>query len=130
MHFSEETLSRTIYVGNLDPSMDQETIKSVFITFGDIKHVEIPKDYQTGKPRGYAFVEFEDKEDAGYAIDNYDDAEVYGRIIKVKKAKPVRLKASSTRAVWEDESWHKKNIDKMETEETPTEAQTQANLAK
>jgi len=108
-------------VGNLDPTIDEETLKAVFITFGDIKNAEIPKDMVTGQQKGFGFVEFEDKKDADAAIDNFDDAEVFGRIIRVKKAKPLRMKASSTRAIWADESWHKKNLEKTETENLDTE---------
>lgn len=43
-----------------------------------------------GRPRGFAFVEYEDNEDAEAAIDNFDETELFGRIVKVKPAKPYK----------------------------------------
>jgi peptidyl-prolyl isomerase E (cyclophilin E) len=51
-------------------------LHSAFIPFGDIKDVNIPLDNTTGKHRGFAFVEFEDKDDAGAATDNMHNAEL------------------------------------------------------
>jgi len=86
----------------------------VFITFGEIKKIEIPVDFQTGKRKEYAFVEYEDEEDAEAAIDNYDEAEIFGRVITVKKAKPQKHKFWSNKPVWESENWHKVNITNYE----------------
>jgi hypothetical protein len=52
-------------------------LHSAFIPFGDIKDVNIPLDNTTGKHRGFAFVEFEDKDDAGAATDNMHNAELW-----------------------------------------------------
>ena len=50
--------------------MDEPVIRSAFIPFGDLTEVQIPIDYQTEKHRGFAFVEYEQPEDAKAAIDN------------------------------------------------------------
>jgi len=58
----------------------------------------IPRDYETGKQKGYAFIEFEDVEDVPHAIQNYNNTEIYGslfvsslnskgKVIKVKMTK-------------------------------------------
>ncbi len=67
--------------------------------------VQIPLDYQTEKHRGFAFVEFELAEDAKAAIDNMNEAELYGRVLKVNLAKPLRYKENSSRPVWADDEW-------------------------
>ena len=49
----------SIYVGNLDYSIDQEDLNEVFNEYGNVTRVHIPKDYDTGRKRGFAFVEME-----------------------------------------------------------------------
>ncbi|KAK9743632.1 RNA recognition motif [Popillia japonica] len=61
--------------------------------------------YETEKHRGFAFIEFENAEDAAAAIDNMNDSELFGRTIRVNLAKPQRIKEGSTRPVWSEDSW-------------------------
>lgn len=61
---------RTIYVGGLAEEVDEKVLNAAFIPFGDIVDVQIPLDYETEKHRGFAFIEFENAEDAAAAIDN------------------------------------------------------------
>lgn len=65
-----------LYVGGLEESVNEATLHSAFIPFGEIKDVNIPLDNTTGKHRGFAFVDFEDKEDAAGAIDNMHNSEL------------------------------------------------------
>ena len=65
-----------LYVGGLEESVNEAILHSAFIPFGDIKDVTIPLDNTTGKHRGFAFVEFEDKEDAECATDNMHNSEL------------------------------------------------------
>lgn len=58
-----------------------------------------------GRPRGFAFVEYEDNEDAEAAIDNFDETELFGRIVKVKPAKPYKDYRFQNKAVWHNEEW-------------------------
>lgn len=50
--------------------MDEATLNAAFIPFGDIIDIQIPLDYETEKHRGFAFIEFEQAEDAAAAMDN------------------------------------------------------------
>ncbi|CAH8657314.1 unnamed protein product [Heterobilharzia americana] len=68
----------------------------------------MPMDYQTEKHRGFAFVEFEEVEDAMSAIDNMNESEIFGRTIRVNVARPVRIREGWSRPVWSDENWLKK----------------------
>jgi RNA recognition motif-containing protein len=78
----------TIYVGNLSFQATEEDIKEVFAEYGTVSRITLPVDHETGKKRGFAFVEMEDdaKEDA--AIAELDGAEWLGRELKVNKARP------------------------------------------
>ncbi|XP_019874383.1 peptidyl-prolyl cis-trans isomerase E [Aethina tumida] len=96
---------RTIYVGGLAEEVDEKVLNAAFIPFGDIVDVQIPLDYETEKHRGFAFIEFENAEDAAAAIDNMNDSELFGRTIRVNLAKPQRIKEGSTRPVWSEDAW-------------------------
>jgi RNA recognition motif-containing protein len=78
----------TIYVGNLSFQATEEDLKEIFAEYGKVNRVSLPTDRETGRKRGFAFVEMEDdaKEDA--AIAELDGAEWLGRELKVNKAKP------------------------------------------
>lgn len=76
-----------LYVGGLDSRVDENTLNAAFIPFGPIKEVEIPRDQVTKSNRGFGFVRFHDIEDAQAARDNMNDAELYGRTLKVDVAK-------------------------------------------
>lgn len=96
----------TLYVGGLEENVDQATLHAAFIPFGDLKDVNIPLDHATGKHRGFGFVEFEDKGDAADAIDNMHNAELFGRVLRVNYAQPMKIKGGekgfSHQAVWAD----------------------------
>lgn len=72
--------SRSLYVGGLDESVSLDTLKAAFIPFGNLKDVQLPQD-KDGKSRGFAFVEFDEDEDAAAAIENMDGAELCGRCV-------------------------------------------------
>ncbi|EOO00426.1 putative nuclear cap-binding protein [Phaeoacremonium minimum UCRPA7] len=97
----------TVYVGGLAPVVTTGTLHDAFIPFGEIADVSLPKNENpnsTDPHRGFAYVEFEDAEDAKEAIDNMDQAEFFGRVIKVSAAKAPKSAdegLGSKRAVWE-----------------------------
>ena len=78
----------TIYIGNLSYRATEEDLTSVFTEYGEVKRVVLPTDRETGRMRGFAFVDMaeDDQEDA--AIAELDGAEWMGRQIRVNKAKP------------------------------------------
>lgn len=95
-----------LYVGGLEDSVNESTLHAAFIPFGEIKDVNIPMDHATGKHRGFGFVEYEEKEDAAAAIDNMHNAELFGRVLKVNFAQPMKIKGGdkgwSHQPVWAD----------------------------
>ena len=78
----------TIYVGNLSFQATEDDLKEVFAEYGEVGRVSLPTDRETGRKRGFTFVEMlsEAQEDA--AIAELDGAEWLGREIRVNKAKP------------------------------------------
>ena len=78
----------SIYVGNLSYQVTQDDILAVFREYGTVKQVQVPTDRETGRPRGFCFVEMETEDEETAAIDALDGAEWMGRSLKVNKAKP------------------------------------------
>lgn len=72
---------RVIYVGGLDEQVDETVLRNAFITFGEIIDVNLPLDYATQQHKGFAFIEFEESEDALAAIDNMSESEIYGNLL-------------------------------------------------
>ncbi|MDB9431631.1 RNA recognition motif domain-containing protein [Microcystis aeruginosa] len=77
----------SIFVGNLSYDISQEALVDVFAEYGEVKRVNIPVDRETGRKRGFAFVEMENKGQEGAAIAALDGAEWMGRSIKVNEAR-------------------------------------------
>lgn len=96
----------TLYVGGLEDSVNESMLHAAFIPFGEIKDVNVPLDHATGKHRGFGFVEYEEKDDAADAIDNMHNAELYGKVLKVNFAQPMKIKGGdkgwSHQPVWAD----------------------------
>ena len=78
----------SIYVGNLSYEINQEDLSEVFAEYGTVKRVHIPTDRETGRVRGFAFVEMESELDEDKAIEALDGAEWMERNLKVNKARP------------------------------------------
>ena len=78
----------TIYVSNLSYEPTTEDITSLFAEYGSVKSVEIPTDRETGRPRGFSFVEMSTDAEETAAIEALDGTEWMGRDLKVNKAKP------------------------------------------
>ncbi|AFY57494.1 RRM domain-containing RNA-binding protein [Rivularia sp. PCC 7116] len=85
----------SIYVGNLSYEVSQEGLNEVFAEYGTVKRVQIPTDRETGRVRGFAFVEMESEADEEKAIEALDGAEWMERTLKVNKAMPRENRSSS-----------------------------------
>jgi RNA recognition motif-containing protein len=77
-----------IYVGNLSYETSQGDVRDVFEQFGTVKHVSIVTDRDTGRSRGFGFVEMSGDEEARAAIDGLSGVELAGRLLTVNEAKP------------------------------------------
>jgi RNA recognition motif-containing protein len=78
----------TIYVGNLVYEVTKEDLQDVFAEYGTVSRVYLPVDRETGKMRGFGFVEMSSDEEEAKAIETLDGAEWMGRQIRVNKARP------------------------------------------
>jgi RNA recognition motif-containing protein len=77
-----------IYVGNLFYEVTQEDLREVFAEYGSVKRVYLPTDRETGRMRGFGFVEMNTDDEEDKAIETLDGAQWMGRNLKVNKAKP------------------------------------------
>ena len=78
----------SIYVGNLSYDVTDADLTSVFAEYGSVKRVQLPVDRETGRMRGFGFVEMSADSEETVAIEALDGAEWMGRDLKVNKAKP------------------------------------------
>jgi len=85
----------SIYIGNLDYSATQEDLSEVFADYGTVKRVHLPTDRETGRMRGFGFVELASESEESNAISELDGAEWMGRQLKVNTARPRENKGSS-----------------------------------
>ena len=87
--------------------MDDKTLADAFLPFGEIVDVTLPKPElpsSTDPHRGFGYVEYETPADAKEAIDNMDQSELFGRVIKAAPAKPQKDSnegLGSKQALWE-----------------------------
>lgn len=77
-----------IYVGNLSHDVTEEDVRSAFSAFGQVGSVSLLKDKFTGEPRGFGFVEMENKSEAQSAISGLHGTSLKGRTLKVNEARP------------------------------------------
>ena len=78
---------KKIYVGNLPYSATEDELRELFSQHGDVTSVSLDNDRETGRPRGFGFVEMAD-EDADSAVQALDGAQMGGRTLKVNEARP------------------------------------------
>ena len=78
----------TIYVGNLSFQAEREDLLDLFGQYGEVRQCSLPLDRETGRKRGFAFIELSDDAAEQKAIDDLQDVEWMGRMIRVNKATP------------------------------------------
>ena len=79
-------MSAKVFVGNLDFNTTKDEVQSLFSQIGEIRDVFLPMDRESGRPRGFAFVEFASDEDAAKAIEKFNGYELGGRALRVNAA--------------------------------------------
>jgi RNA recognition motif-containing protein len=78
----------SIFVGNLPFRAEQEDVSELFSPFGEVTSCALPLERDTGRKRGFAFVEMADEEAESKAIDALQGAELMGRPLRINKAEP------------------------------------------
>ena len=77
-----------IYVGNLPFSATESEVRDLFAQHGTVESVALPTDRDTGRPRGFGFVEMPNDAEARKAIEALDGTEFDGRTLKVNESRP------------------------------------------
>ncbi len=78
----------TIFIGNLSWDTELEHLEELFSSYGEVKKCYLPLDRDTGKKRGFAFVDMRNLNSEENAIEDLQDVEWMGREIRVNKAEP------------------------------------------
>ena len=77
-----------IFVARLNYDTLEDTLRSAFEAYGEVTSAKIVIDRETGRSKGFGFVEMSDDESATKAIEDLNDSDLDGRTIVVKKAEP------------------------------------------
>jgi len=77
-----------IYVGNLPWDLTEEDLREAFAAFGEVETAKIVTDRETGRARGFGFVEMSNKDEGTAAISGLNEKDLKGRAIKVNEARP------------------------------------------
>jgi RNA recognition motif-containing protein len=77
-----------IYVGNISFETTETDLEQAFSQYGDVKSVNIIKDRDTGRSRGFAFVEMRDSQAGQQAINGLNNQQIAGRAVTVNEARP------------------------------------------
>src|SRR4051812_1333220 len=98
-----------IYVSNLSFNVQDEDLRDFFTPYGEVTSAKIINDRETGKSRGFGFVEMPDEAASKKAIAELDQATVEGRAIKVMEAKPKEDRGGSSRGGFGGGNFNKGN---------------------
>jgi peptidyl-prolyl isomerase E (cyclophilin E) len=130
---------RVVFIGGLANEATVQLVRAAMIPFGPIRSVDVPMDYVKGYHRGFAFVEYDDPDDAEEAIFNMDGAELLNRTIQVSIAQANQIhklsgtttsstvsggggsgrgRGPSTEAVWTSDEWFQQYSGTMKDNES------------
>jgi len=87
-------MGKKLYVGNLSYSVDSAKLESVFGEFGTVESANVIMDRETGRSKGFGFVEMSSDAEAQAAISELDGQDCDGRALKVNEAKPMTNRSS------------------------------------
>jgi RNA recognition motif-containing protein len=86
-----------IYVGNLPWTLSDDDLQDLFSQYGEVSSVKIISDRDTGRSKGFAFIEMPDQDSGTAAIEALDGSEVDGRDIRVNEARPKEARPTEDR---------------------------------
>jgi len=92
-------MAKNLYVGNLSYDTSSDRLREVFETYGEVVSANVITDRETGRSRGFGFVEMATQEAADAAIAGLDGQQLDGRTIRVNEARP-RQPRSDRRSRW------------------------------
>jgi cold-inducible RNA-binding protein len=86
---------KNIFVGNLSFNAAEDTVRSMFESYGAVERVSIVTDRETGKPKGFGFVEMTGEAEAQKAITALNGQELNGRALTINEARPKTERSSA-----------------------------------
>src|SRR5688572_13174304 len=95
-----KSMSTKLYVGNLSFHTTTQDLEEIFGKVGTVQSTNIIEDRETGRSRGFAFVEMSSAEEAQLAISELNGKEVDGRELKINEAKPRENRAAGSGSRW------------------------------
>ncbi|MDZ4663048.1 MAG: RNA-binding protein [Pseudomonadota bacterium] len=81
-------MGKKLYVGNLSYSLDSEGLQNLFTQYGNVESANVITDRDSGRSKGFGFVEMSTDEEANAAIEKLNGSEIEGRKVTVSEAKP------------------------------------------
>jgi RNA recognition motif-containing protein len=84
----KKIMSMKLYVGNLSFDTSKDDLQTMFAAAGTVESVSLIEDRETGRSRGFGFVEMSTKEEGAAAVDQFNGKDLDGRTLKVNEAKP------------------------------------------
>ncbi|KHD87412.1 MAG: RNA-binding protein [Bdellovibrio sp. ArHS] len=90
-------MGRKLYVGNLSFTVDSEQLSSMFAEIGSVSSVNVLTDRETGRSKGFAFVEMSSEDDAQQAIQKLNGIALSGRAMSVAEARPQENRTMASR---------------------------------
>ncbi|MDD5718230.1 MAG: RNA-binding protein [Candidatus Krumholzibacteria bacterium] len=85
---TQEGSGMDIYVGNLPWSCNDDDLRELFQPFGQVEGARVITDRETGRSRGFGFVQMPNSEEAAQAIQNLDGKDMDGRLLRVNESQP------------------------------------------
>jgi RNA recognition motif-containing protein len=98
-------MAKNLYVGNLSFDTSEDRLREAFEAYGEVASVSIITDRDTGRSRGFGFVEMATDEAASAAISGLDGQDLDGRTLRVNEAKPRAPRGGSDRGSRERRRW-------------------------
>jgi cold-inducible RNA-binding protein len=86
--FEREKIMKNVFVGNMNFQTTEAELRALFEPFGQVTRVHVAMDRETGRARGFAFIEMPNDAEATKAMSSLDGKEVGGRALKVNEARP------------------------------------------
>jgi cold-inducible RNA-binding protein len=86
-------MNKRLYIGNLPFKIEESGLEALFSQAGAVESVHVMRDTETGRARGFAFVEMATEQDATNAINKFHEYELDGRALTVNEARPKAQRA-------------------------------------
>lgn len=92
LSLTDRSDSAYIFAGGLPRDLTEGDVITIFSQYGEIMNINMPRDKETGKPKGFAFLMYEDQRSTILAVDNLNGAEILERTIRVDHVKNYKEK--------------------------------------